>query len=389
MNILFICENYYPHPGGADLLFKNLAERYVQRGHIVTVLTHLLPGTKQKETINGVQIERVPCLDSRYLFTFLAVKKALQLAKMHDIIQTTSFNGAPPAWLAGKLAGKPVVITVHEVWQGKWKRITGFPWWKSLMHEFLEKAIYMLPYGRYICVSEATKKDLLRTGIPERKAEVIYNGLDYGFWNIQKVGRAEIQSMKKKFGVEKNFLYFSWGRPGVSKGFEYLIRAFPAVAERVPHARLLLMLSASPQYRKKRQELVQLAEKMNKSSNHKAISIIPSLSDRELRTLLVAVDCAVIPSVAEGFGYNSVQAAAMGKPLIVSDAGSLPEVVSGRCHIFRSQDAADLAEKMLLAAEGKWLHAEKKIFSWEKCVEKYLRVYGSLVQGSARGSINK
>ncbi len=379
MNILFICENYYPHPGGAELLFKNLAERYVQRGHIVTVLTHLLPGTKKKETINGVQVHRVPCLDSRYLFTFFSLRKALQLAKIHDIIQTTSFNGAPPAWLAGKLMGKPVAITVHEVWQGKWKRITGFPWWKSLVHEFLEKAIYMLPYERYICVSEATKKDLLRTGIPERRAEVIYNGLDYGFWNIQQVGRAEIQSMKKNFGVEKNFLYLSWGRPGVSKGFEYLIRAFPAVAERVPHARLLLMLSASSQYRKKRQELVQLAEKVNKRYNHKAISIIPSLSDRELRTLIAAADGAVIPSVAEGFGYSAAAAAAMGKPLIVSDAGSLPEVVSGRYQVFRSQDAADLAEKMLLAAEGKWLYAEKKDFSWDRCIDKYLYAYASAI----------
>ncbi|MBS3127462.1 glycosyltransferase [Candidatus Woesearchaeota archaeon] len=47
MKILFICENYYPHLGGAEVVFKNLAEGYVKRGHQVTVLTHQLQGTKK------------------------------------------------------------------------------------------------------------------------------------------------------------------------------------------------------------------------------------------------------------------------------------------------------------------------------------------------------
>src|SRR3989344_4390735 len=113
MRILFVCENYFPHYGGAEVLFKNLAERYVKKGHQVTILTHQLKGTQKIEMINGVRVLRVPSFFSRYAFTFLAVPQAIRLAKAHDIIQTTSFNGAPPAWLAAKITKRPVVITVH------------------------------------------------------------------------------------------------------------------------------------------------------------------------------------------------------------------------------------------------------------------------------------
>ena len=71
MKILFICENYIPHYGGAEVVFKNLAEGYVKLGHEVTILTHQLKNTKKREIINGVKVIRVPSLNSRYLFSDL------------------------------------------------------------------------------------------------------------------------------------------------------------------------------------------------------------------------------------------------------------------------------------------------------------------------------
>ena len=70
MKILFICENYYPHRGGAEVLFKKLAEGYVQRGHQVTILTHRLKNTPKKENVNGVVIRRVHSFFSRYILYY-------------------------------------------------------------------------------------------------------------------------------------------------------------------------------------------------------------------------------------------------------------------------------------------------------------------------------
>ena len=59
MRICFILDYYYPHMGGVEYLFKNLAEGLCREGHEITVLTRHLPGSPHKETINKVTIYRV------------------------------------------------------------------------------------------------------------------------------------------------------------------------------------------------------------------------------------------------------------------------------------------------------------------------------------------
>src|SRR3989338_352399 len=100
MRLLFVCENYLPHYGGAEVVFKNLAEGFVKAGHTVDLVTHRMKGTAKFEVLNGVRVHRVWSANSRYLFSFTSILKVWSIARRADIIQTTTFNGAPPAWLA-------------------------------------------------------------------------------------------------------------------------------------------------------------------------------------------------------------------------------------------------------------------------------------------------
>ncbi|RZJ25272.1 MAG: glycosyl transferase family 1, partial [Flavobacterium sp.] len=71
MKILYILDNYYPHIGGAELLFQRLAEGLVRRGMTVTVLVPKnYPDYLDEETHNGVQIirQKVPSFAQRYFF---------------------------------------------------------------------------------------------------------------------------------------------------------------------------------------------------------------------------------------------------------------------------------------------------------------------------------
>ncbi len=381
MKILFICENYLPHYGGAEVVFKNLAERYVQKGHQVSLLTHQLKGTKKRENIGGVDVHRVQSFFSRYLFTFFSLPKAIKLARKHDLIQTTSFNGAPPAWLAGKLTKKPVVITVHEIWIGKWQKITDFSKLKSKLHDLLERTIYSLPFHKYICVSNATRKDLLNNGIKENKTLTIHNGLDYQFWNPNNFKDEKANKIRENLGLKGEFVYFSWGRPGTSKGFEHLIKAVPKISKSLPNSTFLLMLGSADKYKQKYNELMNLIKELKtKENNNIKIKVIPSVPYEELGNYLKMVDCCVIPSIAEGFGYTTVESIAMNKPVVVSNAGSLPEVVSGKHLIFESKNSNMLAEKVIQMAEGNFIETSLKRFEWENSVEKYLEVYGELLK---------
>ncbi len=377
MKILFVCENYYPHIGGAEVLFKTLAENYVRCGHVVTVLTQRLPGTAPRETIKDVAIIRVASFSSRYFFTFSSLWHALKQAASHDLIQTTTFNGAVPAWVAGKVRRKPVVITVHEVWRRRWREITGFSWWKSALHEVFERLIYLLSFTHYVCVSQSTRGDLLRTGVPPAKISVVYNGLDYVFWDKSAVPLSAIKAVRKQWRTEKSFIFFAWGRPGSSKGFEYLLQAMGTLNTKSlshPPARLVLMLGSKQSYRQKYEELRAQAARPGSF-----VTILDAVPREKLREYVAAADAIVVPSVAEGFGYTALEAVAMGKNVVVSDVGSLPEVISGNHLLFRSKDVNSLVEAMEQAMRGQWQFIPSKRFTWDTCVNSYLDVYAQVL----------
>ncbi len=378
MKILFICENYLPHYGGAEVVFKNLAERFVKNGHSVSLVTHRMTGTAKNETINNVHVHRVPSLHSRYLFTFSSIPKAIKLAQHHDLIQTTTFNGAFPAWIAGKLTGKPVVLTVHEVWVGKWSYVTNFSWFKSIIHDVLERAIYLLPFDHYICVSHATKNNLLQRNIPPEKVTTIYNGFDITEWKTSLPAKKDITALRQTMGTTDKFLYLAWGRPGPSKGFEYLIHAVPKIKETIPHATLLLLLGSIEKYNKKYQELQSLIKTLQLSEND--IKIVPSVPYSELKTYLAAADCIVIPSLSEGFGYNVLEAAALEKPIIASNVGSIPEVIHGQYVLVEPKNSTQLAEKIIAVAQHKPLSTTSaKHFFWENSITGYEQIYQRLI----------
>src|SRR3989338_385770 len=374
MKILFVCENYYPHYGGAEVLFKNLAEGLIKKGHKVAVITTLLPGTKKFEEINGVKVHRVSCYNDRYLFSLFSIPKVLELARRADVIQTTTFNGAPPAWLSAKLTNTPVVLTVHELWIGKWKQVTDFSKIKAALHDLLERALYLLPFDKYICVSEATKKNLLQQKINPKKTVTIYNGFNYDFWHPKNFSATAAQKIRKDLNLNQKFVCFSWGRPGGSKGFQHLIKAVPYIQRKKPNAVLLLMLGSPEKYPKNYRQLTKLASKYPET-----VKIIPSLPYQQLGTMIRAADCVIIPSLSEGFGYNALEANSLGTPLVASDAGSLPEVISGKYLFFKSKNQEDLAEKIGAIAKGEWDYLPLKNFAWENCVESYLRVYSQFI----------
>lgn len=385
MNILFVIENYLPHIGGVEVVFRNLAEGLVKKGHTATIITHRLKGTPPEETINGVKVKRVDCLDSRGLFTFLAIPAAIAAAKKADIIHTTTFNGFFPAWMAAKIAGKPIIATVHEVWIGKWIEYGGKGLLSSLPYEIFERLlIYALPgVDRYIAVSNSTRQQLLNIGKDEKKVRTIYNGVDYGHFNP---ARYDGNAIRKKHSLQKDYLLLVYGRPGPSKGIEYAIEAMKEIKRKIPNAKMMLMLSRDRQYSGKYRQLAQLIERLGLSD---CVVNIPPVRHSELPSYIKAVDCVIVPSISEGFGYTAAEAAAMGKPTIASDTTSLPEVVSGKHILVKPKDSREIAEAVVSMFNGKCHRTPLKKFTIQKNLEGYLDTYLQLRMQDAKDKPQK
>ena len=373
MNILFVLENYLPHIGGVETVFKNLAEGLVKKEHTVNIVTHKLKGTRKFEKINGVNIFRVACFGNRYLFTFLSIPKVIKLAKTSDIIHTTTFNAAPPAFVASKITKKPIILTVHEVWLNNWQNFTQLNWLSCKLHNFLEKLIYSLSYSEYVAVSNATKQQLIKNGIKKNKIKVVYNGVDYNHWNPKKYDRKKI---RKKLGLENNFVYMMTGRPGISKGHEYLIKAVPIIAKKIKNSKLILILSKEKQYKKRYAYLMRLIKKLKIK---KDIIILNPVPWKELPNYIKASDCIVVPSLTEGFGYNVVEAEAMEKPVVASNVFSIPEVISGSYVLVKPKNPKEIARAIELVYKRKVKKKAKKYFTIDKNINGYLENYKQLI----------
>lgn len=372
MNILFVLEYYLPHIGGAEVLFKNLCEGLAGRGHEVAIITSKLRNTRDFEVLNGIAIHRVkvPQKGARYWFTFFSIPKALKLAKGASLIHTTTYNAAFPAWLVSKLRRKKSVITVHEVFGSKWKELVGMSRSIAKLHQFLERLIIALPFDKYVSVSGYTGSCLSRFRVDRRRLEVIHNGVDYELFNPDK---ADGKVVRRKLGLSDKFIYMYYGRPGVSKGLEYLIQSVPLISERLPKSKLLMLLAKEP--RDRYENVKKMIADLNIEDE---IMLLDPVPRDELPNYIAASDCVVVPSLSEGFGFTAAEACAMERPVVASNVASLPEVVSGKYILVEPRNPEAIAEGVKRVYEGEIEKSEKKVFSWVECVEGYLRVYEEL-----------
>lgn len=366
-------EYYPPHIGGVEVLFQNLCEGLASAGHQITVLTSKLKDTSSAEVVNGVRVVRVtvPQKGARYWFTALALPKAISLAGKADIVQTTTYNGAFPAWLAARLRGKKCVITVHEVLGKMWAELGGMGWLAARQHRFLEKLIVSLPFDEYVGVSASTCRALKAAGVRESKLKVVHNGIDSVLFNPAK---ADGGKARQTLGLKDEFIYMYYGRPGVSKGVEYLVKAAPLVLEQIEGSKLLLILAKDPSsgYQRVKKLIDELGVK-------DAVRLVDPVPRKELPNYIKAADCVVVPSLSEGFGFTAVEACAMGRPLVASNTTSLPEVVWGEYVLVEPKNPAAIAEGIAKIRRGEATRAPKKDFSWGKCAAEYESLHKSLL----------
>jgi D-inositol-3-phosphate glycosyltransferase len=348
LRILFVLEYFPPHVGGVETLFDQLTAALAREGHRVTVITLRLPGTKTREWRNGVEILRVrtPRRARRYLFTVLAFPLTLRKAVRVDIVHTTTYNAAIPAWLAAAIARKPAVLTVHEVFGDQWNNLLGLHPLAGYAFRCFEWSVLRLPFAHYLCDSQFTRGRLLRfMGIAPSRASVVYPAVDYTFWETT---RHPPRPVKDERGLHREmFLYLYFGRPGISKGIEYLIDAALHIRERLPQSHLLMLLADDPpdQYRRLIQRIARLG-----LTDH--ITVRDPVPRDALPGYLLGADCVVIPSISEGFGYAAIEAATLGCSVVATAGHSVEEVLGESATYVPPRDPVALAEAVVRVAAG-------------------------------------
>lgn len=357
MKILYVLEYYFPHIGGVETLFQNLAEGMVERGHKVKVITNYLKDTKKEETSKGVEIKRIKFPEpKRFFFTFFSFPFILKYGMESDIIHSSTYGGVFSASLSATILRKPSILSVHEIWLEEWKKVPFVSKIQKLTGSFQELFLLNLPFSLKVTESQHTLNKLNKIS-PGNNLKI-------------PAGVKVPEDLKWNKKREDIFKYLYFGRPGHWRGVDLLVRAFEEVEKEIKKVKLILILSKEPE-----KEYKEIMEIISSCEAKEKIEIMQPLERGELFKFLMEVDCVVIPSLSEGFGLAAAEAVALSVPVISSDAGSLPEVVSGECLFFKKGDILDLKDKMIKAYREEWENMEKKEFKIDKFLDLWDNIY--------------
>jgi glycosyltransferase involved in cell wall biosynthesis len=217
-----------------------------------------------------------------------------------------------------------------------------------------------------ITPSAFARDRLVESGFSPNRVKVVHNFIDTGAYEPHFRGEGVV--------------YF--GRLVVEKGLESLVRA----AKALPGVKIMLA-GDGPE----REHLEALAEELGVKSASGNVEFLGYVDRSRLHGIVSATMCVVMPSIwYENFPYTVLEAFALGKPVVASKIGGLPEMVTdgetGLLFDPGSQEGLNEALSRLVKdpglAEEMGRKARKRVereFDSEAHYRRILGVYDSLV----------
>ncbi|MEL7375843.1 MAG: glycosyltransferase family 4 protein, partial [Bacteroidota bacterium] len=339
-------------------LFRTLSESLASQGHQVEVLTTRVGGNlAAKEVHKGVRIRRLNCRN-RFFFTLYSIPWTIRYAGRADLVHTTPYSAAFPAWLGAKSRGRKLVVTWHEVWGKLWLKLPFLNKLSARIFYGYEQFLLRLGYDRFVAVSGATRQSLVAAGIKPSRITQIYNGLDYTKFNNYSHQRPD------------QFRYIYFGRLGVSKGLDLLLPAAARFAKDYPNSKLVLIVPRRPIGMFER-----IQKKLYRLNLGQSVELHHDLSDQDLYQQISRSSCVVIPSYSEGFCFVAAESVGLGVPIISSGQTALAETVTGHYLEMESQTSDALYDCLVKAQKGDFNWRTPRRFELEDAVGSYVKSY--------------
>ena len=373
MNIGIVC---YASVGGSGVVASELARCLADRGHRTHVISSDTP-FRLRESDSDVRFHRVETpgyplfREPQYLLAL--ANRLVQVTRAHrlDIIHAHyAIPHAAAAYLARQILASTAgdtrtiprtITTLH----GTDVTILGSD------PSYRETVAFCIDQSDAVTAVSASLRDDTRREMPVKSdIVVIPNFLDCSFHR-----RAADPQLRARFcrPDEKLVIHISNLRP--VKQVEAVVRVFALIRERV--AARLLIVGEGPELGRAEQLIDQLGV-----TTH--VELVGEAQD--VVGLLSVSDLFLLPSLQESFGLSALEAMACGVPVVASNVGGLPEVITDGITGFlhppddlQSMAASaiailsDPAAHARMAAEGVRLAQER--FSANRIVPLYEALY--------------
>ncbi|MHA1402955.1 MAG: glycosyltransferase family 4 protein [Candidatus Helarchaeota archaeon] len=233
---------------------------------------------------------------------------------------------------------------------------------------------------KIVAVSRDAIFHALQRGAKQDRCVVIYNGTDEQLFNPDVSG----MNVKSKWGLKKDFALVAVRKFYKRKGLQYLIQALPGVIDEIPDVKLILLGDGPLKKTLERQ-----VKELNISNHVIFTGMVPN---RKVPEYLAAADACLVPSLEEGFGVAAVEAMAMKKPLISTQAGGLREVVDEKTTILvPPRDSQAIAQAIIRLWKNPEMRKKlgeagrKKVlqkFNWNRAAREYIKLYNQILKHS-------
>jgi sugar transferase (PEP-CTERM/EpsH1 system associated) len=262
-------------------------------------------------------------------------------------------------------------------------------------YRWLRRALAPL-INRFITVSRDLEAWLVKdVGIPAGRVVQIYNGVDHARFAVRRQPAGETAAPATLThavpGLPGGFLpgsrglvFGTVGRLAEVKDQWIIIRALSRIFEARPALRDALrciVVGEGPERRR-------LTEAIAAYGLDKNVWLAGDRTD--VPALLAAMDVFLLPSLGEGISNTILEAMASGLPVIATNVGGNPELVSEgetgvlvpagdesalAAAMLGLYDQPDQRQRMGIAAQRE----VRQRFDWERAVEQYLGVYDALL----------
>lgn len=360
MKILQIIYESYGSPfgfGGAGIrayeIYKRLGDR-----HEITLLCMKYPGARDGE-IQGLRhlfvgTENTSLAASVLAYTLKASRYIKKCGNNYDVVVENFLPSTP--FFSRLLTKTPVVLQVQGVmYRHSFRKFT--PLYALPMY-VCEKS-YPSLHDRFIFVSDVTKDKVMRGVKGQVKlCRVIPNGVDGGLLDV---------------GPEEGDYILFFSRIDVyTKGLDLLLAAFEALAPGTPGLRLVMAGHEADSFAGL---ISHLCPALRKRVEYAGFMTGTAKTDLLSRAIVV-----VLPSRHESSPVSIMEAAACGKPLLVSDIPEMKFVEEhnfGLC--FPSGSVPGLKEKIEVLLKDRTLRNElgmrgrefSKNFLWDRIAREF------------------
>lgn len=200
-------------------------------------------------------------------------------------------------------------------------------------------AMSVIVSKKIITISNATKEDIVRHyKFTSKKIAVTHLGYNKKVFNTE-IKDKDVRRVKDRYYIVSDYvLYLGTLKP--SKNLEGLLEAYSILLSNKSDTKIPLLVIAG----KKGWMYDSIFNKVKEKNLEKYVIFTDFIPESDKPALLKGAKVFVSPSFWEGFGLHVLEAMACGTPVVVSNAGSLPEVIEDAGVVVDPNSNKDIAK---------------------------------------------